>query len=714
MPTHDSYTSLPMPIHDSYTSTDSASQTRLIYAPPARAWTLLLLVFFAVHFVALFSPPLLDDADTTHAQAALHIAVSGDWVTLYVNGIRYLEKPPLPYWLAAIDYRLFGFNVFATHLPMSLGVLACASLAWLWSRRAYGDRAAFYAALAILTSLGVFLWTRFFIPESILTFLIALALYCFLTGLEDRRPARFYVAYAALGVAVLAKGLIAPVFFVAAVFPYLLITGEWRRWRQMQLFTGLLLFLLIAAPWHILAALRNPDHGNPVGNVPSPGHVHGFLYFYFINEHFLRFLGKRYPHDYNKQPWFAYWLGLLVWLFPWSLFLPAAIVRAWRNRRIFASDLRYDSTNTIEFLDSRQTAQAASSLAARLRFRARTGLLLSIFAVFILIFFAISTNQEYYTWPAWFAILVFITSSLAMIEEAPQGDTRWMNASSEWLTAMHAAFAVIGVACAAALAWGLWSSRNLPFVPDIGTLLAHRGVGGYSLATSHFFDLTGPSFAALRLPAFVAALALFFGPLTAWILRRRGHGLEATTSVAFTMAVVLIAAHIALERFAPMLSSEAMAQTINTIAKTPGNANYQLVIYGDQTDGSSVIFYTRHQALLAHGSTNYFELRPEGNGHSLEPTFGSSMIWGSNYPDAPRIFLADPQLLALWNQSLQNQNPQNQDTQNQDTQKQGGRIFLFVPGEFHDHVEQLMSAHGIRLYKLQELSDKTLYTNRPL
>jgi 4-amino-4-deoxy-L-arabinose transferase-like glycosyltransferase len=642
-----------------------------LYSSPRKSWTLLLLVFLAVHFVALFTPSLLDDADATHANAAQHMAMSGDWVTLYVNGIRYLEKPPLPYWLAAIDYHLFGYNVFATHLPITLGVLACAILAWVWSRRAYGDRAAFYAALALLTSVGVFLWTRFFIPEALLTFFIALALYGFLTGLEDRKPARLYMAYAALAVAVLAKGLIAPVFFVAAVIPYLLITGEWRRWRQMRLLTGLLLILAIAAPWHILAALRNPDHGNPIGNVPSPGHVHGFLYFYFLNEHFLRFLGKRYPHDYNKQSPIAFWLGQLVWLFPWSLFLPAALVRAWRNRRIFLSDLRYDATNTIQFLDPKMTAHDASSLASRLRFRARTGLLLSIYAVFILVFFAISTNQEYYTWPAWFAVLVLIAGSLATIEEAPDGNARWINASSKWLTTAHALLAVVGILAAAALGYGLWTSRHLPFVSDIGTLLAHRGVGDYSLATSHLFDLTGPSFAALRLPAAIAAAALLIGPLVAWILRRRGAGLEATSTVAFTSAVFLIAAHIAFVRFEPMLSSRAMADTIDRLSQAPDAAQAQLLIYGDQANASSVIFYTHRQALLINGRS-------------------SSMIWGSDYPDAPHIFLNDGDLLGMWGS--------------------GPRKFLFVPDDGRQHVEQML---GARLYPLQELSDKMLYTDRP-
>ena len=104
-----------------------------------------------------------------------------------MDGIRYLEKPPLPYWLAAADYHLFGYNVFATHLPLTLGVLALAVLAWVWGRRAYSERAAFYAALGILTSVGVFLFTRIFIPEVLLTFFLVLALYHFLIGLEDER-----------------------------------------------------------------------------------------------------------------------------------------------------------------------------------------------------------------------------------------------------------------------------------------------------------------------------------------------------------------------------------------------------------------------------------------------------------------------------------------------------------------------------------------------
>lgn len=599
---------------------------------------MLLLVFAAVHFAALFAPPLLDDADATHAVAAQYMARSGDWVTLKVDGIRYLEKPPLPYWLAAADYHLFGFNVFATHLPLSLGVLGLAFLAWAWGRRAYGDRAAFYAALGILTSVGVFLFTRIFIPEVLLTLLLAFAFYNFLIGLEDEKPSRFYLTWAALGLAMLAKGLVSPVFFFLAAVPYLWFTGDWRRWREFRLASGLLLFLVIAAPWHILAGLRNPGAGHPVGNIPAMGNVHGFFYFYFINEHVLRFLGKRYPVDYNKLPFLLYWSLHLVWLFPWSIYLPVVLRRAWvaRTRWDFAS--------------------ARSAL-----FRVRTNLLLTIYAAVILLFFSLSTNQEYYTFPVYFPLLLLTAGALA----GEEGEI-----SSKWLNAGQAVLVAVGAVAAIALGYGLWSSRGLPSSSDIGALLAHRDVAGYTLSMAHLFDLTGPSFAALRLPAGLAAVGLLLGPITAWVLRRQRHHFEATVSVAFTSAVFLIAAHIALVRFEPMLSSRAMAGTINHIA--PRGTDATLILYGDVADGSSLLFYTQRQALLVNGRL-------------------SSVLWGSNYPDAPRVLISDQDLLALWGA--------------------GARRFLFVPGDARAHVESLL---GKRAYLLQELSDKALFTDRPL
>jgi len=642
------------------------------------AWTLLAVIFAAVQFASLFTPPLLDDADASHAQVAQHMAETGNLVTPQINGIRYLEKPPLPYWIDAGLYHVFGQNVFATHLPNALALLGCAWLSWLWAGRAFGRRAAFYSAAGVLTAIGPFLFTRFAIPEALLSFLFLLALYCLLTGLESSRPLRFYAMWATLALATLTKGLIAPVFFAGAAIPLLLLSGQWRRWRELKPFSGLLLYLAIAAPWHILAGLANPDQGHPVGNHPTPGNVHGFWYFYFVNEHFLRFLGERFPHDYNKLPFAAYWLLHLVWLFPWSLFLPALLVMAWKTRRNWLNHLHRDAGQTVDFYLDFAAREDVATYVHDLKFRVRTIWLLSLFAGFTLLFFSLSTNQEYYTFPAWTPLLILIAGVLAGIEEGHGTDGGKSLLSTAWLTGAQAVFAAAGVIAAALLGWGLWVSRGLPYVSDIGTLLAHRDVGGYTLSMSHFFDLTGPSFAALRLPATLAAIALLLGPATGWVLRLKERHLAATVSVALTASVFLVAAHIAFARFEPMLSSKQLADTI--IQKgTPADS---FIVYGDQSDASSVIFYT-HDFLRKPA---YIVMEP------CSPTgAGSSLLWGSCYPDAPHIFLSDELLTKMWGT--------------------GERKWLFAQDENRTKAEHLLAG---RLYEVQTIADKTLWTDRPL
>src|ERR1700744_4648637 len=190
---------------------------------PRRSTTLLILggLWLAIFFASLFTPPLLDDADATHAQAAQAMLHSGDWVTLHVNGIRYLEKPPLPYWIAAASMRIFGENTFAIHLPLALTILGLALLGYAWGRRAFSARgqlrprgtpnarAAFYAGLFVLTSAGVFLFTRIFIPDALLSLLLALSLYAALRAVETKarhteHPHRWaYIMWSALACAVL-------------------------------------------------------------------------------------------------------------------------------------------------------------------------------------------------------------------------------------------------------------------------------------------------------------------------------------------------------------------------------------------------------------------------------------------------------------------------------------------------------------------------------
>ncbi|HKO17619.1 MAG TPA: glycosyltransferase family 39 protein, partial [Acidobacteriaceae bacterium] len=150
---------------------ESSEKTR-----PRTALVFLCALWLAIFFASLWTPPVLDDADGTHANAARQMALSGDYVTLRVNDVRYLEKAPLPYWVAAVSIRIFGVNAFAVHLPQAIAVLLLMLLGYRWARESYGPRAALYTGLAVLTSAGVFLFTRVFIPDILLSLLLAASL----------------------------------------------------------------------------------------------------------------------------------------------------------------------------------------------------------------------------------------------------------------------------------------------------------------------------------------------------------------------------------------------------------------------------------------------------------------------------------------------------------------------------------------------------------
>ena len=592
----------------------------------------IIILFLAVYLGSAFSPALQDDVDSSHAEAAREMITRGDYVTLHINGVRYLEKAPLMYWLVAGSYRVFGVNEFATRLPSVVAMFLLLLLGVSWGGRAFGPRAGLYTGLFTATSVGCFLFTRVLIPEAILSLLIAAAFYCLVSALERPRARwSWYAGYVLLALAVLTKGLLAIVVIGITLTTYLAITGEWRRWREFHLFSGLLLFFAVAAPWHILAGLRNPAVGNH----------QGFFWFYFVNEHFLRFLGKRIPKDYNKLPGYLYWTLHLVWLFPWSLYLPLAIRR-------LVTDLRRNRREHTP-----------------LDFRARTRWICILWASVTLLFFSFSTNQEYYTFPAYLALFLLLASALA--GEELNGERLDSRASQHrlWLLATSAVSVTLRIAFAVVLIGGLWSSRRLPFVPDIGEVLVQSNQANDTLSMGHILNLTGQSFAALRFPAILAVIALLFGSLAEIILRLKRKHFASTWALAVTMTIFLVAAHVALIRFDPYLSSHVLAVRLQQDLKPQD----RVMIYGDQSYGASLVFYLRHPVELVDGRS-------------------SSMWFGSSFPDAPRIFLDHTDLVRLWNSST--------------------RVFLFVPDFQQKKVDEILGSNKL-VYTLQ--SGKVVYTN---
>ncbi|MBV9572989.1 MAG: glycosyltransferase family 39 protein, partial [Acidobacteriales bacterium] len=281
--------------------------------------SILIAVFLwaAIYLAGMFTPGLLDDVDTVHAEAAREMVLRHDWVTLYTDGIRYLEKAPLMYWAVAASYKVFGVRDWSTRLPLMLSVLSLLLSTYALGRRAYGEAGGLYSAVALGTSVGPYIYTRFQIPDVAVGLWLTLGFYFFLGAVEQERPSRWncwgFATSCALNV--LTKGLIGLIFPAAAIALYLLLTGNFGFLRRLRLVSSTLVFLAVAAPWHILAAIRNPGEGN----------VRGFLWFYFVNEHFLRYVNKRVPPGYDTVPLLIFWGLLLVWLVPWVFFLPQAI-----------------------------------------------------------------------------------------------------------------------------------------------------------------------------------------------------------------------------------------------------------------------------------------------------------------------------------------------------------------------------------------------------
>src|SRR5579884_535266 len=247
-----------------------------------------------VFFGCIISPPsLMDDVDAVQAQIARNMLDSGDWVTAHLDGIPYLEKSPLKYWCIALSFKIFGVHDWAARIPVALSAVLLCWLAFRIGSWAFSVRAGMYAGLILATSIGLFLFTRIQIPDVTITATIALALGAFLRAIdeEERTPALWSaVMAAAIGVGLLLKGLITVLFPVAAALLYMAFTGDIRYgkvWRRLHVARGAAIALAIAAPWHVLATIRNPPYFAFTMH-SGPGQYHGFFWFYFINEHVLR------------------------------------------------------------------------------------------------------------------------------------------------------------------------------------------------------------------------------------------------------------------------------------------------------------------------------------------------------------------------------------------------------------------------------------------
>jgi hypothetical protein len=382
-----------------------------------------------------------------------------------------------------------------------------------------------------------------------------------------------------------------------------------------------------------------------------------------MNEHFLRYIGKRYPVDYDTVP-LALFLALhLVWLFPWSFFLPLAVKNV---IGIFKSSKAAQHGDT----ETRRHGDAATQLSSRrvpglwqreFSREQRTLLFLALWATLIILFFCFSTTQEYYTMPSYAAFALLIGYALAKAEsewEAVRG--------RRLLIVMQITLAVLGVAIFIVGAAVYLKTRSLAVEGDLASTLT-RNPEAYALSLGHVLDLTPQSLAALRLPVIGTALAFGIGGLAAMVFRRRAWHTASNIALAVMMATFFFFAHQALAQFEPSLSSRPLAEAINREFKD-GDV---IVINGEYESGSSINFYTRRQVHILNGRS-------------------ANLEYGSYFNDAPQIFLNDDDMARRW--------------------REPARIFLVTDAAQLDQLKRTINAP---VFTFAESGGKLVLTNQP-
>jgi 4-amino-4-deoxy-L-arabinose transferase-like glycosyltransferase len=632
--------------------------------PLANRFVLLILWVIFYGSFTLFTPALLDDADSVHAEAAREMLLRHDWITLYANGVRYLEKAPLLYWSMAASFKLFGVSAAAARIPLALAVLALAFAVETFARRAFRSVwAGLYAALILLSSAGVFLFTRILLPDAMVCLWLTLALLCYWLSEEwvdgdsaKLRPLCFaFAACCALGV--LTKGLIGVVFPVAIVLIHLLMMRGPRdaaaRIRRLHPLSSFAVFLAIAAPWHILTALANPAQGHPCGltlahghlsvALPTQGNVHGWLWFYFFNEQFLRYLNLRVPRDYDTVPLWLFWGLCLVWLMPWSAYIFHAVADALRvsvkstskrsgakaplNRLAIFRGLK-PPANPV-----RQGASFSSN------FEGPPYLLIVIWAVVPLIFFSFSTRQEYYVLPALPPLAMLIAAWLAQ-QHRVQGQPATPQADKYRRANLRATAVLLALGSIFAAATVVFLLHTRAPAPDSNLAqLLQQNPADYALSMGHFLDLNAQALDLFRVPLALAAAALFLGPLCSFVLRKKNQPHAATLSLAAGSFGFLLAAHLALQTFAPVLSSQQLAAAIAPQLRSDD----LIVIHQEYEFASTLGFYLQHPGYAQQNGLPV-AVNPI---HILEGR--SSNLWyGSYFRDAPAIFETPQSLAAKW------------------------------------------------------------------
>ncbi|API87272.1 ArnT family glycosyltransferase [Francisella uliginis] len=284
---------------------------------------LILLVIYAIYFIVFLGHRHLSIPDEgRYPEIAREMLSTGNWVTPLINGVPFLDKPPLYYWMEATSMHFFGINAWAIRLPQALlGILGCISI-YSFGRYFYSRFAGVLASFILAANVLYFFESHYANMDLIVANLLWIAFFLCLVSLKqpigNKKRFFMYAAYFVSALAFLTKGLMAIAFPCMTVFVWMLVTNNWHRIKELYIPTGAIIFVIIITPWLVLAQQQNPD----------------FLYFFFYFQQFYRFVG----HGFNNAigPWFYFVIILAVFL-PFSILLlnrlPKGFKTIWQNRK---------------------------------------------------------------------------------------------------------------------------------------------------------------------------------------------------------------------------------------------------------------------------------------------------------------------------------------------------------------------------------------------
>lgn len=294
---------------------------------------LLIVLFFGTAWIR----PLSHPDEGRYVRIPQEMVEAGDYVTPRLNGVDYFYKPPLFYWLQAVPLQLSGTSEWGLRFFPALAALMTCMAVFFAARRLWSAEVGWLAAFLLATAGMFYGMSQIIILDMVLTAGITGALLCYLCAIDRERDkwraGLFIMFYCCLAAAVMTKGLVGLVIPGAVIGIWTLACRRWGDVFKIHLIPGIILFLALVAPWHILATLANPGQGS-AGFFSSDPTGQGFAWFYFWHEHVLRYIDEG-SADRGK----AWWYFLMVTplgLLPWAVFLPGCLIQLWQKRQLLS------------------------------------------------------------------------------------------------------------------------------------------------------------------------------------------------------------------------------------------------------------------------------------------------------------------------------------------------------------------------------------------